>query len=85
MKAYVVTANNRPVQVCWSKQQAERELAFVQQVIREAEINSVPVANLVGVVMEYFAFRGYKAPDPTQAFLFLTSEVGELADRMVQA
>jgi NTP pyrophosphatase (non-canonical NTP hydrolase) len=35
------------------------------------------------VVNEYFQFRGYADPDATQALLFLTSEIGELADRFV--
>ena len=55
--------------------------------------NDVPFPdNVIGVdfsplivdVMRYFEFRGYKVPDATQAMLFLMSEVGELADEVVQ-
>ena len=35
------------------------------------------------LVNEYFQFRGYHDPDASQAFLFLASEVGELADKFV--
>lgn len=35
------------------------------------------------IVNDYFAFREYKEPDTVQAFLFLASEVGELADKLV--
>ena len=34
-------------------------------------------------VNRYFQVRGYKEPDTVQAFLFLTSEVGELSDKLV--
>mgnify|MGYP001310960742 CR=1 FL=1 len=39
--------------------------------------------SIVNIVNGYFKFRNYKEPDTTQAFLFLTSEVGELADKLV--
>ena len=48
-------------------------------------IEPVEIDSLKVPVMDYFAFRGYKVPDATQAFLFLVSEVGELADRLVQS
>ena len=34
-------------------------------------------------VNQYFQYRGYKEPDTVQAFLFLTSEIEELADKLV--
>ena len=37
------------------------------------------------VISEYFEFRGYKVPDESEAFDFLVSEIGELADARVQA
>lgn len=40
---------------------------------------------LVDDVKNYFEFRNYKVPDTHQAMLFLMSEVGELADELVQS
>lgn len=34
-------------------------------------------------VNKYFRLRNYKEPDTNQAFQFLVSEVGELADKLV--
>ena len=39
--------------------------------------------NLVQLVQVYYDFRGLTQPDANQAFLFLTSEIGELADALV--
>ena len=39
--------------------------------------------SLVDLVQQYYAFRGLTQPDPNQAFLFLVSEIGELADALV--
>lgn len=39
--------------------------------------------NLVQLVQKYYQFRGLAQPDANQAFLFLTSEIGELADALV--
>jgi len=39
--------------------------------------------NLLEIVKQYYEFRGLTQPDNNQAFLFLTSEVGELADAFV--
>ena len=39
--------------------------------------------NLVDLVQQYYDFRGLTQPDANQAFLFLVSEVGELADALV--
>ena len=38
---------------------------------------------LLKIVKQYYEFRGLTQPDNNQAFLFLTSEVGELADAVV--
>ena len=78
-------AGSHPVKICWTRQEAEQELENVRQMMKEADYFAAPVANLVGLVMEYFAYRGYKTPDANQAFLFLASEIGELADRLVQS
>jgi NTP pyrophosphatase (non-canonical NTP hydrolase) len=39
--------------------------------------------NLIQLVQQYYDFRGLSQPDANQAFLFLTSEIGELADALV--
>ena len=39
--------------------------------------------NLVDLVQQYYAFRGLTQPDANQAYLFLVSEIGELADALV--
>ena len=39
--------------------------------------------NLTELVEQYYAFRGLTQPDANQSFLFLTSEIGELADALV--
>ena len=36
------------------------------------------------IVQTYYEKRGLKTPDPLQALLFLVSEIGELADSIVQ-
>lgn len=61
-----------------------------QNAMDDSDVSSME--NVIGVelspltedVMRYFKYRGYKVPDATQAMLFLTSEVGELADEVVQ-
>ena len=39
--------------------------------------------NIPEIVKQYYEFRGLARPDAHQAFLFLTSEIGELADAFV--
>lgn len=41
------------------------------------------MATLQTVIEGYYRYRGYACPDPSQALLFLVSEVGELADAHV--
>ncbi len=40
--------------------------------------------DLIDTVKRYYEFRGLTQPDAAQAFLFLVSEVGELADAFVE-
>ena len=35
------------------------------------------------IVEEYYAYRGLTTPDANQAYLFLVSEIGEMADALV--
>ncbi|MEE4195850.1 MAG: hypothetical protein V2J07_11680 [Anaerolineae bacterium] len=40
--------------------------------------------NIIETVKAYYEFRGLTIPNDTEALLFLTSEVGELADAHVE-
>lgn len=40
-------------------------------------------SDLIKIVKEYYTFRGLTEPDANQAYLFLVSEIGELADAFV--
>ena len=40
-------------------------------------------SELTKIVKKYYQFRDLTEPDANQAFLFLTSEIGELADAFV--
>ncbi len=40
--------------------------------------------SLIETVKRYYEFRGLTQPDASQSFLFLVSEMGELADAFVQ-
>ncbi len=42
------------------------------------------MGDLIDTVNRYYNFRGLTQPDAAQAFLFLVSEMGELADAFVQ-
>jgi len=78
MKIYVVweIEDGGPVGVYWTHEQAKRE-AYVGCFIKPVDL--APLGDLVD---EYFAFRTYKTPSAQEAFLFLTSELGELADEL---
>jgi len=85
MNGYLVMLNNRPYQVCWTHEQAQKEcdeLAKFNTV--DTDIVDIPIDPVIQSMIDYFKFRGYKFPDTGQAFLFLVSEIGELADRLVQ-
>lgn len=65
---------------CWTYGNA-------QKVAKEdgGDVTSIYIEPLSNLVERYFKARGYQTPTAEQAFLFLTSEVGELADALVQA
>lgn len=77
--------------VAWTQQQARsRSLELVDELKNKhfdhiAEVNFTPVelGSLAGPVEDYFNFRELVDPDVFQAFMFLTSEIGELADKVV--
>jgi NTP pyrophosphatase (non-canonical NTP hydrolase) len=43
------------------------------------------MSEIVDVIKQYYQFRGLEKPDEAQAFQFLVSEVGELADALVSS
>jgi len=61
----------------WSK------IALLKEGYEENEIIQVEIPYLDELVKSYMAFKGMKIPNTTEAFLFLTSEIGELADQIV--
>ncbi len=46
-------------------------------------IMDIEIPSITSLVQGYYEFRGLKYPSPTEALLFLVSEVGELADQLV--
>ncbi len=74
-----------PVGVTWIEQLAKDEAKE-----REEEgnhLHSVRAVDMDGIatlVDAYYKFRGLTHPDAAQSFLFLTSEMGEAADAIVQ-
>lgn len=62
-----------------------------QEAIKWAESSSGPAkrrfqsepVDLSDLVADYFRFRGLTFPNQDEAFLFLVSEIGELADKLV--
>jgi len=71
MKVYGSNSSDGVTEVYWSK-----EGAFEQP----GDSTVAEIEPLKWVVDEYFKFRKYKEPTAQEAFLFLVSEVGELAE-----
>jgi NTP pyrophosphatase (non-canonical NTP hydrolase) len=76
MKVYVIYDQLEPVKVCWTAKQAG-EKASPGDIVKGVEL--APFNDLVDA---YSAFRTYKEPNAQEAFLFLVSEIGELADEL---
>ncbi len=84
MKVFVVNAAGQPVRVCWTRSRASQVAKDLESTGHsETKIACVEIDDLCYPMREYYNFRSYKIPDTNQAFLFLTSEIGELADRLV--
>jgi NTP pyrophosphatase (non-canonical NTP hydrolase) len=77
MQAFVIIKNGQPEKICWTQQAAEAHGSTGAEIVR-CEIDPLTVP-----VKEYFEYRGLKFPNAQEAFLFLTSELGELADELV--
>lgn len=91
MVVYVLHSKYGIHGVTWTQQQARtRSLELVDELkekhfdhIAEVSFTPVELGPLEKPVEEYFGFRGLTNPDMIQAFVFLTSEIGELADKVV--
>ena len=80
MVVYVVQGAHGPSKIFWTRNEAEDYTLSMG-----GEIFATVMEDLSEAVGRYFDARGYANPDPMEAFLFLTSELGEMADAMVQA
>jgi NTP pyrophosphatase (non-canonical NTP hydrolase) len=92
MKIYILMKNDTLISAHWNEGMALASLLetdpseVINGGIRDdsifwiARVNMDPVNDLVG---DYFRHRNLVYPDTNQAFLFLVSEVGELADKLV--
>jgi hypothetical protein len=81
MQVYIVAEEGEKPWVCWTQDDAQEAAKEAPS----AEITEATIDPLWMLIKRYFEFRDYKFPNREQAFLFLTSEVGELADRLVQS
>jgi NTP pyrophosphatase (non-canonical NTP hydrolase) len=89
MNVYVVTGSNLAGAIVvhgvhWTQQHAAKNAENLLTTHGLCTIHCVRLDPLCWLVNQYFAFRGLTEPTATQAFLFLTSETGELADAYVQ-
>jgi NTP pyrophosphatase (non-canonical NTP hydrolase) len=81
LKVFIVMENGiSPKKVCWT-----REAAEIKRAAKESSIVEVELEPVTELVKAYFKHRKYKTPDQSQAMLFLTSELGELADEVVHS
>ncbi len=80
VEVYIVSdANDLPVQVHWTAAEAWKHCALIGGYVHTATL-----APLSEAVDSYFRYRKLTDPDVLDAFLFLTSEVGEMADALVE-
>ncbi len=81
--AFVEMLGTKPIMIYWSLEDACRITGMTPEQA-EKSLHPVEVSPLSLTVQRYFEYRGLKMPDRTEAFLFLTSELGELSDELVQ-
>jgi len=77
---HLLLDNGLPVKAYWDVESAIE----ARDAGRGNHIIDIPMQDLYAAVSHYFDFRGLKYPSQQEAFLFLTSEIGELADEIVQ-
>ena len=74
-----------PVGVAWIEQLAKDEAKEREEDDGHSySVKTVDMDGIATLVDAYFKFRGLTHPDAAQSFLFLTSEMGEVADAIVQ-
>lgn len=83
-KVYVEMMGSSPIMVYWTREDAIRITGMTEEEA-DKRLRPVDISSLSIVVQRYFEFRKYRIPNRDQAFKFLTSELGELADELVQA
>ena len=75
MKIFMVTDENGAARAYWT---AERAQATGRPVV-EVEMETLPE-----IITRYYRYRGMAFPNELQSLAFLTSELGELADAIVE-
>jgi NTP pyrophosphatase (non-canonical NTP hydrolase) len=85
MKVYLVMANNYPLEARWTKARAESSVNDLEWSGATAEVREIPIEPLHWLVDSYFRHRKYHEPNKLEAFIFLVSEIGELAGAIVQS
>jgi NTP pyrophosphatase (non-canonical NTP hydrolase) len=75
----VMSMKDEPVSAHWTVADAD-EAPYVGGYVMPVEIDPLTIP-----VSHYFDFRGLKFPSTDQSMHFLTSEIGELADEIVQS
>jgi NTP pyrophosphatase (non-canonical NTP hydrolase) len=73
-----------PVGVTWVERLAKEEAKEREEDGHSYSVKTVDMDGIATLVDAYFKFRGLTNPDAAQSFLFLTSEMGEVADAIVQ-
>lgn len=92
MKIFIITdlSTGVPVSMAYTPLGVAREMENIREVdeveglVRDYGISKIDFAPLSDLVNEYYEFRKLTNPNTEQSFLFLTSEIGELADAIVQ-
>jgi NTP pyrophosphatase (non-canonical NTP hydrolase) len=85
MKVYVIVAEGFPHEVRWTNKRAQFWADSLRRSGATAEVYKVPIEPLHWLVDSYFRHRKYHEPNNLEAFIFLVSEIGELAGAIVQS
>jgi hypothetical protein len=78
---YAVMEEGNLIGAFWKREDAE---GLAADAVNGA-VTEVPVPALIGLVNSYYEQRGLVHPNAWDAFAFLVSEIGELADALVSA
>jgi hypothetical protein len=85
MKVYAVCIEDHPTHICWTHEDALLRLEGINRSFPDTRtwIDQVEIDEISVPVVHYYQYRGYGFPNANQAFKFLVSEMGELADAYV--